>query len=439
VSRPFFTIAIPSKNRPDRVRDALRSLVEQTFADVEIVVCDNSDEQEADQTAAVVGKFDDLRVRYVRTNGRLSMPDNWERAIEDAGGEYVGILTDRSVLRRDALEVAHREIDATGAQVVNWFNDLYGRDSSGRQYKRRPCTFKRYQHSPETIIDYFLRGHPKYSNKVIPKLMTSVCHRSILQAMRDSPIGRCCPPVAPDFTSGFQMLAHCEWILTLDESMYVSSGTGNGASFRRGGELADRFRRDLGMEAHEMVDLMPSRASFAHALVRNDFVRVRNVLPDCFPDAEIDRTQYYLGCLTDYVKAARQGARRDDNLVALLDALELEPAEIKEPVQQTELFTRATRPEGVPEKVKKNAVAATLFPEFDTVFDAMAWDEANPREPTATEVLALNRGVEELFVKKSRVRPAHKASAHVAAPPERSRGTLGTRLRTLLALGRTLR
>ncbi|MBA2556286.1 MAG: glycosyltransferase family 2 protein, partial [Chloroflexi bacterium] len=147
MSRPFFTIAIPSKNRPDRVRDALRSLVEQTFADVEIVVCDNSDEQEADQTAAVVGEFDDLRVRYVRTNGRLSMPDNWERAIEDAGGEYVGILTDRSVLRRDALEVAHREIDATGAQVVNWFNDLYGRDSSGRQYKRRPCTFKRYQHS----------------------------------------------------------------------------------------------------------------------------------------------------------------------------------------------------------------------------------------------------------------------------------------------------
>ena len=81
MSRPFFTVAIPTKNRSERVADAVKSVVGQTFADVEIIVCDNSDEADAARTAAVVGGFDDARVRYERTNGRLSMPDNWEHAI----------------------------------------------------------------------------------------------------------------------------------------------------------------------------------------------------------------------------------------------------------------------------------------------------------------------------------------------------------------------
>ena len=96
-SRPFFSIAIPSKNRPDRLQQAARSVLDQTFDDLELIVCDNSDDAEAAATAAAVHALGDPRVVYVRTNGRLSMPDNWERAVGEARGAYVGILTDRSV------------------------------------------------------------------------------------------------------------------------------------------------------------------------------------------------------------------------------------------------------------------------------------------------------------------------------------------------------
>jgi len=241
VSSPFFTVAIPTKDRPDRVKNAVRSVLEQTFTDFEVVVCDNSDEADAGRTAAAVDCFGDPRVRYVRTSGRLSMPDNWERAIEGTRGEYVGILTDRSVFRGDALEVVRREIEATGAQLVTWFNDQYGKGPTGKEFKRRECTLERYRHNSKQLLDYFLHGNPKYSIKVIPKLMTSFCHAPILEAIRDSAVGRCCPPVAPDFTSGFLMLGHCEWVLTLDECLYVSCGAGNGSAFRRGGELAAPF------------------------------------------------------------------------------------------------------------------------------------------------------------------------------------------------------
>jgi glycosyltransferase involved in cell wall biosynthesis len=392
MSSPFFTIAIPTKNRPERVRDAVKSLVEQTFGDLEVIVCDNSDELESKETAEVVERFDDPRVRYVRTDGTLSMPDNWDHAIAAARGEYVGVLTDRSVFRRDAMETVHREIEATGAELVNWFNDLYGRGPGANEFRRRECTFKRYRHSGRTILEFFLHGDPKFATKIVPKLMTSVCRRSVLEEIRNSAVGRVCPPVAPDFTSGFLMLAHVDFALTIDEPLYVSVGTGNGADFRRGGALADRFRADLGMEWNDFVDRMPSDACFAHALVLNDLMRVRDTLPEKFADFELDKRQYYAGCLNDYVKSARSGAYRSDDLASLFAALDREPPEVKKWVKKTRLYATAKRPpKGAKGRVATSimTLAADPLPTFDTVFEAMAWDEANPREPADATFLDL--------------------------------------------------
>ncbi|HXH33182.1 MAG TPA: glycosyltransferase family 2 protein [Plantibacter sp.] len=392
MSRPFFSIAIPTKNRPERVRDAVRSLVEQTFGDLEIIVCDNSDEAESAQTAAVVGEFDDPRIRYIRTSGRLSMPDNWEAAIADARGEFVGVLTDRSVFKRDTLEVVNADIENTGPKVVSWFNDLYGRDPSGTRFKRRPATFSRHELSSSEVFDYFVHGFPKYTPKIIPKLMTSVCHRSVLDAIRASGAGRVCPPVAPDFTSGFLMLAHCDWVLMIDESLYVSVGTGNGADFRRKGELAERFVQDLGMTWDQLVDLMPSDACFAHALILNDLMRVRELVPGRLGDVELDRAQYYLGCLNDYMKTARHGVTRDEDLDALLTRLDQDAPDVQRAVKSKRIYGQVVKmpSNGAQLKAEASAAAEAAGPPplaFPTVWEAMAWDEANPRTPITTGFL----------------------------------------------------
>lgn len=398
-SGPFFTIAIPTKNRPDQLKNAIRSVLEQTYPDFEVVVCDNSDELQSAQTAAVVREFADPRIRYIRTNGRLSMADNWDRAIADARGRFVGILTDRSVYLRDALQVARTEIDATGAKLLMWANDLYGRDPSGTTYKRRNCTFKRFYHPSDAMIDYFLCGHPKFSPKVIPKLLAGVCERSVLDAIRASPVQRVCIPVSPDYTSGFLMLAHCDWVAIIDKSLYISCGTGNGSVFRRGGELADRFRADLNMEWRDMVDRMPSDACFSTATVLNDFMRVREMVPDRLGRFELDSAHYYLGCMSDYVKTSRHGVLRTEDFDALLLALEQEPIEVRETVQATKYFESAVNAKARPEigdvpKVKSTAAAAP--PRFATVFDAMAWDQANPRTQASNTYLDLTMRTDQV-------------------------------------------
>ncbi|MBK5567266.1 glycosyltransferase, partial [Ensifer sp. SSB1] len=39
---PVFSVVIPTRNRPDILVDAVASVLEQTFSDLELIVSDNS-------------------------------------------------------------------------------------------------------------------------------------------------------------------------------------------------------------------------------------------------------------------------------------------------------------------------------------------------------------------------------------------------------------
>lgn len=401
MSEPFFTVAIPTKNRPDHLDNAIRSVLQQNFQDFEIIVSDNSDEAVSGRAAELVAAFEDERIRYVRASGQLSMPDNWENAIAEARGEFVGILTDRSVFRRDALDTVHAEIGKSGAKLVSWFMDHYGGDLYGNEYRPRKCTHRRYRYDKDTVLKYFLHGHPKFAPKIIPRLMTSMCHRSILEAIRASAVGRCCPPVCPDYTSGFLMMAHTDWLLVVDEALFVSCGRGNGSAFRRRDELAERFRQDLGMTWTDLVDRMPSDACFSHALVLNDFIRLRDMLPDQFAGLDIDRVQYYLGCLTDYVKTAAHGGDRTEDLDILIDSLNNESKDLQREVRARRLYLKSVFAcpagpllSGGNEDVDYEDVSEDgAGTRYDTVFDALAGSAA-ARKPSPRNFLDLMPGLD---------------------------------------------
>lgn len=383
---PFFTVAIPSKNRPELLRQAARSVLAQTFPDFELVVCDNSDASEAAATEAVVRELGDRRIAYVRTSGRLSMPDNWERAVADARGAYVGILTDRSVYHPHALERAHREIRATGAPLVGWFGDSYGRGPGGRAFRRRACSGGSWLVESRRLLEYFVHGHHKLASKRVPKLMSAVCAREVIDRVRASRVGRICPPVCPDYTSGYLMLAFTDRTVLVDDTLFVSCGSGNGSAFRRRGALASRFLTDLGMAWRDLVDRMPTRACFTSALVLNDLMRLKEQLPGAFASYEVDRTQYYLGCFADYERAARRGAELYEDFDELLVGLNAEPDAVQAMVRSRNIYLRAV---GIlPPDAADPTEAAELdgdadeesgLPEFDSVFEALDWAARHPR------------------------------------------------------------
>src|SRR4051812_7380752 len=98
---PYFSILLPTRNRSEIVGGAIESVLAQTFADFELIISDNDISNTA--TRDEVGRYSDPRIRYVRTNGNLSMHENWENALNQASGRYCLILEDKMRLVSNAL------------------------------------------------------------------------------------------------------------------------------------------------------------------------------------------------------------------------------------------------------------------------------------------------------------------------------------------------
>jgi glycosyltransferase involved in cell wall biosynthesis len=77
---PLVSVIIPTRNNADLIRGTIRSVLNQTFADLEIIVVDN---YSTDNTEEVVHGFDDARVHYV------SLPDE-VRPRYQSGGVIAG-------------------------------------------------------------------------------------------------------------------------------------------------------------------------------------------------------------------------------------------------------------------------------------------------------------------------------------------------------------
>lgn len=90
---PKISVIIPTYNRADLLPGAVESVLNQTFADFELLIVDDGS---TDNTKAVVGGLikRDSRIKYLRQNhsGAPARPTN--AGIRKAGGKYVAFLDD---------------------------------------------------------------------------------------------------------------------------------------------------------------------------------------------------------------------------------------------------------------------------------------------------------------------------------------------------------
>src|SRR5208282_2923424 len=120
---PKVSIVIPTRNRAHLLKVALASALRQTWQDLEILVSDNYCGNE--ETRHVYESFQDPRLRYVRTDRPLAMPDSWEFALSYATGEYVTFLTDDSYFLSYAVERAIAALNEYKVDLAAWNSCTY--------------------------------------------------------------------------------------------------------------------------------------------------------------------------------------------------------------------------------------------------------------------------------------------------------------------------
>ncbi len=94
------TAIITTFNRERFLDAAIRSVVSQTYGDFELLVLDNSS---SDGTAALVGRWTDPRVRYVR-HAPLTIAAARNLGVRTASGEFVAFLDDDDEWLPEKLE-----------------------------------------------------------------------------------------------------------------------------------------------------------------------------------------------------------------------------------------------------------------------------------------------------------------------------------------------
>lgn len=111
---PLVSVIMPSWNRAFTIGEAIQSLLEQSYANWELIVCDDASQ---DRTADVVRGFDDPRIRYMKflkSNGAGAR----NKGLGWARGEYIAYLDSDNLWHPQFLDMMIRQMMANPGSAM---------------------------------------------------------------------------------------------------------------------------------------------------------------------------------------------------------------------------------------------------------------------------------------------------------------------------------
>jgi len=128
MSLPLVTILIPTYKREALLPHAIRSALDQTYTNIEVLILDDCS---PDGTAAAAAPFaGDPRVRYIRHGTNLGLPNNWKFGIEAARGDFFTILHDDDAFEPSFIQNMLAPLLADPSLVLSfcdqWVMDIAG-------------------------------------------------------------------------------------------------------------------------------------------------------------------------------------------------------------------------------------------------------------------------------------------------------------------------
>lgn len=99
---PLVSIIIPTYNRSELVKRAIRSALAQTHRPIEVIVVDD---RSTDDTKQVVTSFSDTRIKYLKNSKNLGGPATRNKGLEVSKGDYINFLDDDDTIHPRKIEL----------------------------------------------------------------------------------------------------------------------------------------------------------------------------------------------------------------------------------------------------------------------------------------------------------------------------------------------
>jgi glycosyltransferase involved in cell wall biosynthesis len=125
---PLVSVVIPTYNRPHYLRQALASVLAQTFADIEVIVQDNASSTDPGR---IIAEFGDPRVILHRNRENVGLFRNIILGCSKARGRYIATLHDDDTWKPGFLAALVPKLEADESLVLA-FCDHEVIDSAGR-------------------------------------------------------------------------------------------------------------------------------------------------------------------------------------------------------------------------------------------------------------------------------------------------------------------
>jgi glycosyltransferase involved in cell wall biosynthesis len=157
----FISICIPVYKNLNFLKRLLDSINLQTFKDFEVIVSDDSEE---DNIQLFCEAFKaDFTFRYSRNPHSLGSPENWNEATRQAKGEWIKLMHDDDWFAdKTSLEEFVRAIrnEPSAGVLFSAYNNYYFEQNRFKPFRISPWWFKKLVKNPNVLLSRNVIGAP---------------------------------------------------------------------------------------------------------------------------------------------------------------------------------------------------------------------------------------------------------------------------------------
>lgn len=155
------SVFMTTYNRPKIIKDAINSVLSQTFKDFELIIVNDGATAEVEQS---VRSFKDSRIRYFKFERRCGWAAGQNKAISEATGKYVTYLDDDDFYYPEHLEGMVKALERSSNQVII----IRNRVAEGKYENGRFVTQKFHISEPTKVTrEKLLCGGLRFGNNTL--------------------------------------------------------------------------------------------------------------------------------------------------------------------------------------------------------------------------------------------------------------------------------